>query len=61
MDLLVCDISDIPDNLTNINSEGHILCENYSINEMAEEANTIPYEILTSINFKSKRFFVEYV
>ena len=61
MDLLVCDVNDIPDNLTNINSEAYILCENYSINEMAEEADTIPYEILTSINFKSKRFLVEYV
>lgn len=61
MDLLVCDVTDIPDNLTDIHRTAYILDDNYTINEMAKDASTIPYEILTSINFKSKRFDVQYL
>ena len=61
MDLLACDVTDIPEHITQVNLEAYILDENYSINDMAKDAGTIPYEILTSINFKSKRFEIEYV
>ena len=60
MDLIACDVSDIPDHATEIMSDSIILDENYSINEMAIDAMTIPYEVLTSINFKSKRFEIHY-
>jgi alanine racemase len=60
MDIVVCDVTDIPDELTEVYKEVVILDENYSVNEMAEDAGTIPYEILTSINFKSRRFEIFY-
>ena len=61
MDLLVCDVSDIPDNLTDAHKIAHVLDDNYTVNDMAMDSRMIPYEILTSINFKSQRFNLEYV
>ncbi|NCB48926.1 MAG: alanine racemase [Clostridia bacterium] len=61
MDLLTCDVTDVPDCLTNVNDMAYLLDENYSINDMAKDAGTIPYEVLTSINFKSERYNVEYI
>lgn len=60
MDLIACDVTDIPEELTRISTSAVVIDENYSINEMAIDAGTIPYEILTSINFKSKRFSILY-
>lgn len=60
MDLIACDVTDIPEDATNVSSIAVVIDENYSINEMAIDAGTIPYEILTSINFKSKRFSILY-
>ena len=61
MDLIACDVTDIPANTVKIKSEATMLNEDYSINEMAKDAGTIPYEILTNINFKSKRFKIDYI
>jgi alanine racemase len=61
MDLLVCDVTHIPGNITDVHQIAYILDDNYTINEMAVDAGTIPYEILTSINFKSNRFAVQYL
>ncbi len=61
MDLIACDVSNIPDDATKVSSTAIVLDKNYSINDMAIDAETIPYEILTSINFKSKRFSVSYI
>ena len=60
MDLITCDVTDIPEDLTRVSSCAVVIDENYSINEMAADANTIPYEILTSIKLNSKRFTVSY-
>ena len=60
MDLIACDVTDTPEELTRISASAIVIDENYSINEMAIDAGTIPYEILTSINFKSKRFSILY-
>lgn len=60
MDLLACDVTDIPEDVTKASSRAVVIDENYSINEMAIDAGTIPYEVLTSINFKSQRFSVIY-
>lgn len=61
MDLLVCDITDIPDSITNVHDTAHILDDFYTINHMGCDANVLSYEILTSINFKSQRFDIEYI
>lgn len=61
MDLIACDVSSIPEYATKVSSSAIILDKNYSINDMAIDAKTIPYEILTSINFKSKRFSISYI
>lgn len=60
MDLIACDVTDIPEELARVSASAIVIDENYSINEMAIDAGTIPYEILTSINFKSKRFSILY-
>lgn len=60
MDLLVCDVTNIPDNITDTHATAYILDNNYTINEMAQDAKTIAYEILTGINFKSNRFDLQY-
>ncbi len=60
MDLIACDVTDIPEEATKVASTAVVIDENYSINEMAIDAGTIPYEILTSINFKSNRFSILY-
>lgn len=61
MDLLVCDVTNIPENITSPHMPAIILDNNYTINEMAKDAGTIPYEILTSINFKSQRIEKIYI
>ena len=61
MDLITCDVSDLPDGLSNPGCFAYLLCDEYSINDMAIDAGTIPYEILTSLNLKSKRFCIEYI
>ncbi len=61
MDLLVCDVSNIPDELTSPHKMAYMLDDNYTINHMGIDAGVIPYEILTSINFKSGRFKITYI
>jgi alanine racemase len=57
MDLLVCDVTLIPDGVVQHGSIAVILDVNHTVNEMANEVGTIPYEILTSMNFRSKRTY----
>ena len=60
MDLLACDVSDIPASVTEVGVNAYVLCNDYSINDMAIDAGVIPYEVLTSINMRSKRFSIFY-
>ena len=60
MDLLVCDITIIPDDCTCVGHEAVLLDDNYTINDMAAESNTIPYEILTGLTYNSPRMHVTY-
>lgn len=46
MDLMICDVKNIPDNLTEAGCDAWLLTNNYTIND-------IPYEILTSIDGES--------
>lgn len=61
MDLTTCDVSNIPDEATEVFSNAFVICPDYTINDMASDSGTIPYEILTSINLTSKRFAVSYI
>ncbi|MFV0430603.1 MAG: alanine racemase [Alphaproteobacteria bacterium] len=49
MDSITLDITHLPENLKNTQQEVEILGKNITINNVAAWANTIPYEILTSI------------
>lgn len=60
MDLLVCDVTTIPDECTCVGHEAVLLDDNYTINDMANELGTIPYEILTSLHYSSSRINVTY-
>jgi alanine racemase len=51
----------MPDGIAVVGADAVLLDDAYTINEMAEDAQTIAYEILTSINFKSKRFKLTYM
>lgn len=61
MDLLVCDVTDMPEGITRPHSTAFILDNNYTINEMAKDAGTIPYEILTDMAFNLNRVEKLYV
>ena len=60
MDLLTCDVTTIPDDCTCIGHEAVLLDDNYTINDMAAESGTIPYEILTSLHYNSSRMQIIY-
>jgi alanine racemase len=60
MDVLVCDVTNIPADITTVGSDAFLLDSNYSINEMAQDAETIAYEIVSNIDFNSARIKVEY-
>ncbi len=50
MDLLVCDVTTIPDDCTCIGHEAVLLDSNYTINDMAAESGTIACELLTNLH-----------
>lgn len=60
MDLLVCDVTTIPDNCTCIGHEAVLLDENYTVDEMAAESGTIACEIITSLRYNSSRVNITY-
>lgn len=60
MDLLVCDVTTIPDDCTCVGHEAILLDDNYTVNDMAAESGTIACEILTSLNYNSARMHVTY-
>lgn len=60
MDLLVCDVTTIPDECTCVGHEAVLLDDNYTINDMANELGTVPCEILTNLNYSSLRMNITY-
>jgi len=58
MDLIIIDITSLPEHLTNIGQPVEVLGNNYTINHMADDARTIPYEIITRLG---NRFDKEYI
>ncbi|MDR1391498.1 MAG: alanine racemase [Holosporales bacterium] len=61
MDLIVCDVSSIPNYEVNSSYCAIIINENYSINDMAVDAKTTAYDILSSLKLGSSRAFLEYI
>lgn len=61
MDLIACDVTTIPDNCTCIGHEAVLLDDNYNIDDMANEANTIACELLTNFHCcSSARMHITY-
>lgn len=56
MDMTMIDITDID---CSIGDEVEIIGENVTIYNLAEQLNTIPYEILTSISNRVKRIYIQ--
>ncbi|MDR0553021.1 MAG: alanine racemase [Holosporales bacterium] len=57
MDLLACDITNIQEGVVKQGEIAHILDCYYTINDMAADTQTIPYEILTSMNFRIPKIY----
>ena len=56
MDMCMIDITNIH---ANENDEVIIFGDNYSIREVAKNADTIPYEILTNVSRRVKRIYFQ--
>lgn len=59
MDTLTLDITDLPDNLKKIGQKVEILGKNITIDHMASWADTIAYEILTSLGHRYQRNYIK--
>ena len=59
MDLTTFDASDVPDDVLANNNEIEIIGEHISLNELAECAGTIPYEIITDLGRRYQRLYTE--
>ncbi len=57
MDTTILDITDLPNNLVTKLKFFPIINKRFGINELAEECNTIPYEIMTSFGKRVKRIY----
>lgn len=58
MDMVIFNISDIPENEVNIGDHIELLGESQRVDELAERANTIGYEIMTSLGDRYKRIYI---
>ena len=56
-DLTTFDISAVPENAIGTGDDIDMICEHHTIDDLAEEAGTIGYEILTSLG---RRYAREY-
>ena len=59
MDLITLDVSDIPSGLAERGSWVEILGEQTSVDDLAQQAGTIGYEVLTSLGPRAQRIYVE--
>ena len=61
MDSITIDVTDIPADIM-LKAETVALLSNlYSIEDMANDANTVPYEILTGISHRARRRYLDYL
>ncbi len=59
MDLVTVDVSDVPDSLLHIGAEVELIGEHRTLDDVAKQADTIGYEVLTSLGKRYKREYVE--
>lgn len=59
MDMVMADVSHIPDHLISNMTYIELMGDNITVDELAERANTIGYEILTSLGHRFKRIYIE--
>jgi alanine racemase len=59
MDLITLDVSDIPESALRVGAEVEFLGDTISLDELARASNTAPYEILTSLDGRVPRRYVE--
>lgn len=57
MDLIMVDISNVPNGQINVGDEIEIMGKNISADDLAKTAGTIGYEILTRLGARYKRFY----
>ncbi len=58
MDLIVLDVTRVPQSKIGIGTEVELLGERCTVDELAKQAGTIPYEILTRLGDRFKRVYV---
>lgn len=58
MDLIAIDVTDIPENLAHAGAEVEIIGPNQSADALADAADTIGYEILTSLGRRYRRSYI---
>lgn len=59
MDLITLDVSDIPSGLAERGSWVEILGEQTSVDDLAQQAGTIGYEVLTSLGPRAQRIYID--
>jgi alanine racemase len=59
MDAVMADVSHIPDHLLDNMTHVELMGDNITVDELAERAKTIGYEILTSLGHRFKRIYIE--
>jgi alanine racemase len=57
MDLIVFDITDLPDGLAKRGALVDLIDDRFTIDDMAARAGTIPYEVLTSLGQRYQRIY----
>lgn len=57
MDLVILDVTEVPDSKLTIGQEVELIGENIPLEMVAEKAGTISYEILTSLGERYKRIY----
>lgn len=59
MDLIIVDVSAVPEAVLKVGAEVELLGERCTIDTLAKQANTIPYEILTRLGHRLKRVYTK--
>lgn len=58
MDLITLDVTDVPEGIARRGAWVEIIGEHVSIDELAEQAGTIGYEILTNLSRRAQRVYI---
>ena len=59
MDLTTIDVTEVPDQLLYAGSCVDLICPNYGLEDIAKDAGTIGYEILTSLGSRIQRNYID--